>query len=1472
MSVGNLFIVVKDAQTSEIIPNYKFLVNLDNVGDPQFELPENQRNPNLFPSIKPGASYSPLVVDSVGNSITPTSVILPANKYIVSIMSDGYKIGGGWVNLVAGATEQLEVELQPHPLPLAKLRVHVFHDNQPVNGQDDIPLESGLEGFRVIIEDPIGEVTVDYFGNPLGTKYETDSVGKVLLDVDGNPTPVPNTGGVVLSDQNGNVVIENLPPGKYGVQVIPPDETDWVQTTTIEGTRTIDAWIEEGNNGYYTSEGFKVALVWVGFVQPKEFPVGNPLETSSVEGRILSLIEFAPPTQPVEFGGPVERPWIALSDIGGNDQQVYTGRGNIDGTFFIEHVPPGVYQMAIWDEPLDYIISFRTVIVEAGSTLDMGDIGIPRWYGVIEGKVFLDLDQDGTFDPGEKGIPNVEIVTRFKDGTIQYTTVTNPDGNYTLKEVFPLGRFVVAEVGFARFGFTGGTGTPNYIPTSLTNNSETFPNALTVAELTWANSTNKIDWGKKLYSQGENGGISGVVYYAAMRNELDPRFSAVEDYEPGIPNVRLSLYEAIEQNGGFVQGNFVTSTTTDAWDHPTGCTDINGLPIDCVEVPNSGTQIREGLFDGGFAFDGLAPGNYIVKIILPPAYKVLDVDGSTNTEDGDEFVPPENLPRVLPAPYFESSPGQINRYKKVVKVIPGMNAACDFFLYTDVPAPGRMVGFLTDDVNIETDPNLLYFGEKRGLPYIPIGFRDFTGKLIKTVYTDINGVFEVLLPSTYTRNIPTPAGVAPGMYQVIGNDPGIPEKPNIGFNPNYQTLPLVFDVWPGKTTIADVAIFPITSFVENQGIQFANPPLCDTPNTPQVFTLSTIQANINHQNDDRRTFKIFGKNFGTTSGKVTLNGVEITILAWSEEEITVMVPRRFVVTGPAQLLVTNTSGVSSHSGLTFHLRRRGRYWPRFIVVNQDGTGDFTTVQEAINNADGGNIVAVAPGIYYENIILNKNIKLQGLGPGGVRNDGTAVIGSVLDGRFISTTIDQWLDRLSSIEFDGAQNGPLDQVQNIIKGQVVTVVAKSGVLSNTFRTQIDGFYISSGRAIDGGGLGIYAHAHCNNLIISNNVLRSNGGGFGGALQLGSPYVGDNYNDNISIYHNRILNNGGMSLAGGVGIYNGADNYDFHHNHVCGNYSAEYGGGVSHFGYSDGGKIHHNIIEFNSSFDEGGGIFIGGEQPIPPQILTNGSGRVDIYNNLIRGNLGNDDGGGIRLLQPREYKIRIFNNMIVNNISTDLGGGIALDDASDVEIINNTIAKNITTATAEDSDGQPRAAGLVSEGHSAAFLSFLPPGEVPFSNPVLFNNIFWDNRAGTFDITQNGGLGGIIGIGAFGDPINTVDLEVLGTPSTEYFNPQYCLLSVPYPNGSNNIVGSPPEFVDEYDLEITAIALKGEPDFKNIKIKITTPDTFGDYHLSFSSTCINNGASLVGGVSAPGNDYDNEARPVNGSYDIGADEYV
>src|SRR5690606_5390258 len=41
------------------------------------------------------------------------------------------------------------------------------------------------------------------------------------------------------------------------------------------------------------------------------------------------------------------------------------------------------------------------------------------------------------------------------------------------------------------------------------------------------------------------------------------------------------------------------------------------------------------------------------------------------------------------------------------------------------------------------------------------------------------------------------------------------------------------------------------------------------------------------------------------------------------------------------------------------------------TVAADGTGNYATIQAAVDNANSGDTIIVSPGTYYENIIINK---------------------------------------------------------------------------------------------------------------------------------------------------------------------------------------------------------------------------------------------------------------------------------------------------------------------------------------------------------------------------------------------------------------------------------------------------------------------------------------------------------------------
>jgi large repetitive protein len=193
--------------------------------------------------------------------------------------------------------------------------------------------------------------------------------------------------------------------------------------------------------------------------------------------------------------------------------------------------PPGTYQIVFWDKFLDNIFAFLGVTVApGGGSIDLGDVGVFRWFGTIQNLVFYDTNENGIRDPGEDFVfPEQAVNLRFRDGSLYQSMPTDLMGESPLEEVFPFFNWLVAEVDFLRFKATGVTVTVDegggpLVPGSNVNpqiqegglpfRTETGP-VLTQGVQVFLGQTNVIEWGKKEYGPGENGGISGIVFYAS---------------------------------------------------------------------------------------------------------------------------------------------------------------------------------------------------------------------------------------------------------------------------------------------------------------------------------------------------------------------------------------------------------------------------------------------------------------------------------------------------------------------------------------------------------------------------------------------------------------------------------------------------------------------------------------------------------------------------------------------------------------------------------------------------------------------------------------------------------------------------------------------------------------------------------------------------------------------------------------------
>jgi hypothetical protein len=713
------------------------------------------------------ASSSVTISNGVGGC-----VINPAKRYMVSVLpwhssapgtppflQKGWTQSGRNVNLAGGQTS-VSVVVHAFPVPTAQITVLVFNDNMPINGAMDLPAELGLPNFNIVLNDPIGKVMQDAFANPLGTDYYTvDPVThRVAVDGSGNPImaidsatglPVPtykgngtlktcpttdaaynlhncyNPDGTALGP--GEAVVRFLNGNKYTIEIVPPDnDPGWILTATLEGTRGNDAWVRPGEPRFNIILGQLNWLVFYGFVKNLDcFNTGNPNynavactnitpggTTGSITGRVVYVHDMHPPLSPgLSPGLPVPECYVGLNNLSGADEQVYTAPCNPDSTFSISGVPPGSYQLVMWDKPINAVIDFRSIVVPpTGGTITLGDVPVYGWFGTFMGSVFNDANRNAFRDcvtptcdnaaaGDEVGIPNQLINIRFTDGSIYSSTFTDNAGNYSFNQVFPWWRWVVTEVDGSRFRATGltavvddggplpATGTFRGIPfrdlginpqpqpenNNLPWRTEQGVAVYTEPMILYSNMTNLIDWGKTaVLLPGEHGSIAGVVYYATTRTEENPQNGVADPWEPAIPRVTVNLYHAIQNaNGNWVTNGPVFMTYfgqpaggTDSFDdnNPTGCVGsdplwanpqiVNGIPIkDCAETFRTWDQIRPGVYDGAYFFADVPPGNYIVEIVPPVGYEVLKW-GDRNIEFGDPKIPALAYPPQCVGPSY----------------------------------------------------------------------------------------------------------------------------------------------------------------------------------------------------------------------------------------------------------------------------------------------------------------------------------------------------------------------------------------------------------------------------------------------------------------------------------------------------------------------------------------------------------------------------------------------------------------------------------------------------------------------------------------------------------------------------------------------------------------------------------------------------------------------------------------------------
>ena len=289
-------------------------------------------------------------------------------------------------------------------------------------------------------------------------------------------------------------------------------------------------------------------------------------------------------------------------------------------------------------------------------------------------------------------------------------------------------------------------------------------------------------------------------------------------------------------------------------------------------------------------------------------------------------------------------------------------------------------------------------------------------------------------------------------------------------------------------------------------------------------------------------------------------------------------------------------------------------------VQEEGC-DYTTIQEAVDNAANGDTIIVKSGLYNEhNVNVSKCINIKG--------------------ESASTTI---------INAEGLGNG-------------INVVDKGDDLN--CEMEISNLQIRSGSAASGGGIYIYHSDYGNelnltlkDLIIVGNTATNAGGGV---------YI-QNYNGDliVNVENSDISKN--TASAGGGGIYQTGGLLVIENSKIEGN-SAVDAGGI--YNYSGSLRIVSSVIDKNIASGSAGGILVGGEGTI--------------IKSWIIGNIASNEGGGIDTHDSKDAVLNVSSSIIAFNKSGTKGGGLSVGSVSHNYGYEHTVVVKSSTIAYNEAD--------------------------------------------------------------------------------------------------------------------------------------------------------------------------------------------
>ncbi|MBL9089015.1 MAG: carboxypeptidase regulatory-like domain-containing protein, partial [Planctomycetia bacterium] len=429
--------------------------------------------------------------------------------------------------------------------------------------------------------------------------------GRVFNDVDGDGTTdagEPGIPGAVveLVDANGDVIattttgpdgtytFDHLPDGAYTVRVQPGSVPAGLNATTPTSLPAV------------ISNGADVTGLNFGYDSPT--------------GAIGDRVWFDVDGDGVQDAGEAGIAGVTLELVNAAGQVIATEVTNSAGSYLFVGLADGTYTVRVVAATLPAGLTNTFGGTQQSATVLNASTDLSKDFGyqpsgTISGRVFNDVDGDGTTDAGEPGIPGAVVELVDANGDVIATTTTGPDGTYTFDHL-PDGAYTVrVQPGSVPAGLNATT--PTSLPAVISNGADVT--------------------GLNFGYDSPTGAIGDRVWF-------DVDGDGVQDAgEAGIPGVTLELVNAAGQviatevtnsAGGYLFDGLADGTYTVRVVQttlPAGLTNTFGGAQQSATIANASTDLSK---DFGYQPSGTISGRVF-----------NDVDGDGTTDAGEPGIP-----------------------------------------------------------------------------------------------------------------------------------------------------------------------------------------------------------------------------------------------------------------------------------------------------------------------------------------------------------------------------------------------------------------------------------------------------------------------------------------------------------------------------------------------------------------------------------------------------------------------------------------------------------------------------------------------------------------------------------------------------------------------------------------------------------------------------------------------------------------